>query len=319
MTLENFRLPAGRIVGGNPTAFEQANDYYTHQPKMDKNGQPLKEHRIDLAINKADFMQYVWPYVLQEVAKVYPQYANTNPEQLDMTRFAWKIVNGDSAACPQGSNVPYNTRDGYAGCYIIKIRTSAFLPGTFKFENGAYRKIEEGEIKTGDYIVANVNLTVHKEKDGGIYWNPNGYELVGYGQAIKGSSGGDPMKLFGGQAPTLPAGASATPISSAPAGAQMPMTQQNFQNPSSVPAVGVTQANGMANVATAVPQMNNGGVNTVTPVNMPAPAYDFVANAGMPAAAPAFTQPVASAAGQQQSVPQMAATTAPFATTFPTR
>ena len=293
MTLENFRLPAGRIVGGHPTAFEQAMDYYTKQPKLDKNGQPLKEHRIDLAINKADFMQYVWPYVLQEVAKVYPQYGNTNPEQLDMTRFAWKIVNGDSTACPQGSNVPYNTRDGYAGCYVIKIRTNAFLPGTFKYENGAYRKIEEGEIKTGDYIVANVNLTVHKEKDGGIYWNPNGYELVGYGQAIKGSANSDPMKLFGGQAPTLPAGASATPISSAPAGAQMPMTAPAMQAPTAQP------------VAQAMP---------APATSMPTPAYDFVANAGMP-----FTQPVAPAVAQQQSAPQMAATTAPFATTFPTR
>lgn len=309
MTLENFRLPAGRIVGGHPTAFEQAMDYYTKQPKLDKNGQPLKEHRIDLAINKADFMQYVWPYVLQEVAKVYPQYGNTNPEQLDMTKFAWKIVNGDSAACPQGSNVPYNTRDGYAGCYIIKIRTSAFAPGIFKFENGAYRKIEEGEIKVGDYVVANVNLTVHKEKDGGIYWNPNGYELVGYGQAIRGSAGGDPMKLFGGQAPILPAGASATPISSAPAGAQMPMAQQA---PMAQP------------VAQAMPAQA-----------MPAPAYDFVANAGMPAAAPmpqaqptatnwnmptqptaTFTQPVAPVAAQQQSAPQMAATTAPGVTSY---
>ena len=304
MTLENFRLPAGRIVGGNPTAFEQANDYYTRQPKLDKNGQPLKEHRIDLAINKADFMQYVWPYVLQEVAKVYPQYGNTNPEQLDMTKFAWKIVNGDSAACPQGSNVPYNTRDGYAGCYIIKIRTSAFLPGTFKFENGAYRKIEEGEIKTGDYVVANVNLTVHKEKDGGIYWNPNGYELVGYGQAIKGSSGGDPMKLFGGQAPTLPAGASATPISSAPAGAQMPMTQ-------AMPAPAM-QAPMAQPVAQAMP----------APATMPAPAYDFVANAGMPAAAPmpqaapvqGFTN-ASPAATLPNSSTAMGATATPFAAT----
>lgn len=291
MTIENLKLPAGRIVGGNPTAFEQAIDYYTKQPKLDKNGQPLKEHRIDLAINKAEFMQYVWPYISQEVGKVYPQYANVNPEQLDANRFAWKIVNGDSSACPQGSNVPYNTRDGYAGCYIIKIRTNAFAPNIYKFENGAYRKIESEEIKTGDYVVANVNVTVHKEKDGGIYWNPNAYELVGYGQAIKGSGGPDPMKLFGGQPSALPAGASATPISSAPATAQMPMPQQ-------APAMQAPMAQPVAQPAQA----------------MPAPAYDFVANAGMPQQAMPFTQPVANAAGQQQYAPQAAATTAPFVT-----
>ena len=299
MTLENFKLPAGRIVGGNPTAFEQAVDFYNKQPKFDKNGQPVKEHRVDLAINKAEFMQYVWPYVLQEVTKIYPQYANVNPEQLDMTKFAWKIINGDSPACPQGSNVPYNTREGFAGCYVIKIRTSAFAPSIYKFENGAYRKIDENEIKTGDYVVTSVNLTVHTEKDGGIYWNPNAYELVGYGQAIKGSGAADPMKLFGGQAPALPQGASATPISSAPANAQMP--------------------------GVATPAMNGGQMPAQAPVQaMPAPAYDFVQNAGMPQAQPSatnwnmptqptatFNQPVAPAAGQQQYAPQAAATIAP--------
>lgn len=258
MTLECFKLPAGRIVGGDPNKFEQAIDFYTKQPKTDKNGQPVKEHRIDLAIPKAEFMQNVWPYVVQEVAKIYPQYANVNPEQLEMTRFAWKIINGDSPACPQGSNVPYNTRDGYKGCYVIKIRTSAFCPSTYKFENGAYRKVEAGEVKTGDYVVTSVNLTVHTEKDGGIYWNPNAYEIVGYGQAIKGSVNADPMKLFGGQVSAVPVGASATPISSAPGTAQMPMPQ-----------------------APVMPQ-----------APMPAPAYDFVNNAqGVPTAQPASSQP----------------------------
>jgi len=306
MTLEAFKLPAGRIVGGHPTKFEQAIDYYTKQPKMDKNGQPLKEHRIDLAIPKAEFMQNVWPYILQEVIKVYPQHAQTNPEQLDMARFAWKIINGDSPACPQGSNVPYNTRDGYAGCYIIKIRTSAFAPNIYKFENGAYRKIDENEIKVGDFIVANVNVTVHTEKDGGIYWNPNAYELIGYGQAIKGSTNADPMKLFGGQQTALPAGASATPISSAPANASMPMPQQAVAMPATQPSQPVA----MPATVNAQPM----------PVAMPAPAYDFVQNAGMPTqAAPGFNQSVAPAAGQQQSAHPMAATTAPFVTTFPSR
>lgn len=304
MTLECFKLPAGRIVGGDPNKFEQAIDYYTKQPKTDKNGQPVKEHRIDLAIPKAEFMQNVWPYIVQEVAKVYPQYANANPEQLEMTRFAWKIINGDSPACPQGSNVPYNTRDGYKGCYVIKIRTSAFCPSTYKFENGAYRKVEADEVKTGDYVVASVNLTVHTEKDGGIYWNPNAYELVGYGQAIKGSINADPMKLFGGQASAVPAGASATPISSAPATAQMPMPQQPMAMP-------------MAPAAPAMPQAPQ---QAAAP--MPAPAYDFVNNAQgmpMPQAPQGFTQPAANVAAQPATMPQTANGTVPFATSFPTR
>lgn len=304
MTLECFKLPAGRIVGGDPNKFEQAIDYYTKQPKTDKNGQPVKEHRIDLAIPKAEFMQNVWPYIVQEVAKVYPQYANANPEQLEMTRFAWKIINGDSPACPQGSNVPYNTRDGYKGCYIIKVRTSAYCPSTYKFENGAYRKVEADEVKTGDYVVASVNLSVHTEKDGGIYWNPNAYELVGYGQAIKGSINADPMKLFGGQASAVPAGASATPISSAPATAQMPMPQQ-------------PTAMHMVPAAPAMPQAPQ---QPAAP--MPAPAYDFVNNAQgmpMPQAPQGFTQPAANVAAQPATTPQTANGTVPFATSFPTR
>lgn len=306
MTLECFKLPAGRIVGGDPNKFEQAIDFYTKQPKTDKNGQPVKEHRIDLAIPKAEFMQNVWPYVVQEVAKIYPQYANVNPEQLEMTRFAWKIINGDSPACPQGSNVPYNTRDGYKGCYVIKIRTSAFCPSTYKFENGAYRKVEAGEVKTGDYVVTSVNLTVHTEKDGGIYWNPNAYEIVGYGQAIKGSVNADPMKLFGGQVSAVPAGASATPISSAPTTAQMPMPQQ----PTAMP---------MAPAAPAMPQAPQ---QPVAQAPIPAPAYDFVNNAQgmpMPQAPQGFTQPAANVAAQPATTPQTANGTVPFATSFPTR
>ena len=111
-----------------------------------------------------------------------------------------------------------------------------------------------------------------EEKDGGIYWNPNAYEWVGYGQAIKSSGGGDPMKLFGGQQSALPAGASATPISSAPVTAQMPQT----------PVAPVTaQMSSMA-----IPQAPQ-------PTAMPTPAYDFVANAGMPATAQMPQAPVA--------------------------
>lgn len=283
MTIENLKMPVGRIVGGNITSFAQAIDYYTKQPKLDKNGNPVNENRVDIAYPKQEFLEKVWPLILREVSAVYPQYANTHPDTCDQTRFAWKIINGDSISCPQGSNVPYNTRDGYAGHYIVKIRTSAFLPGTYKFENGAYRKIEANEVKNGDYVVANVNVTCHKEKDGGLYWNPNGYELVGYGAEIKSSVGADPMALFGGQSYQLPAGASMTPTSSAPATAQMPLTAPVTSPSLAAPITPMQQ----------VPQ---------APQVMPAPAYDFVANAGMPTAPVAMPQaPVAS---QAQVVPQ---------------
>lgn len=295
MSIENFNMPVGRIVSGNPTSWEDAVDYHTKQKKLNADGTPRKENRVSIAYPKQEFLEKVWPYILQEVGKLYPQYANVHPDQCEMSRFAWKVINGDSPNCPQGSQVPYNTREGYPGCYVVKISTSAFLPGTFKFENGAYRKVEANEVKCGDYVVANLTITAHNEKDGGLYWNPNGYELVGYGTEIKGSGGADPMAMFGGVAHQLPTGASKTPISSAPANAQMPM-----------PTAQPTPMSAPMPMPTAMPA-----------APMPAPAYDFVNNAqgmpaapatmpaqmpmGMPQAAPApMTQPVQSAPQQGQ-------------------
>lgn len=310
MSIENFNMPVGRIVSGNPTSWEDAVDYHTKQKKLNADGTPRKENRVSIAYPKQEFLEKVWPYVLQEVAKIYPQYANTHPDQCEMSRFAWKVINGDSPSCPEGSQVPYNTREGYPGCYIVKISTCAFLPGTFKFENGAYRKVEPNEVKCGDYVVANLTITAHNEKNGGLYWNPNGYDLVGYGTEIKGSGGADPMAMFGGAAHQLPAGASKNPISSAPANAQMPM-QGAQPAPMSAPMP-------MPTAAPAVqPAAMPAQAPTAQPAAMPAPAYDFVNNAqgiqpapaampaqmpmGMPQAAPApMAQPVQSAPQQGQ-------------------
>lgn len=308
MSIENFNMPVGRIVSGNPTSWEDAVDYHTKQKKLNADGTIRKENRVSIAYNKQEFLEKVWPYILQEVGKLYPQYANTHPDQCEMSRFAWKVINGDSPSCPQGSQVPYNTREGYPGCYIVKISTSAFLPGTFKFENGAYRKVEPNEVKCGDYVVANLTITAHNEKDGGLYWNPNGYELVGYGTEIKGSGGADPMAMFGGASHPLPAGASLTPISSAPANAPMPMTQ---------PAPAPMPAAQPAPAPMAMPQAAPVAMPAQAP--MPAPAYDFVNNAQGIQPAQGFTQPVASAVAPRQYAPQTAGTTAPFATSFPTR
>ena len=305
MTIENLRTPLGRLVGGNPAVKQQLTDFYTKQPKLDQSGQPIDEYRCEVAFPKKEFLEQIWPLINQEVSANYPQYANIHPDQYENSKFSWKVINGDSPACPKGSNVPYNTREGYPGNYIVKIRTTAFAPGIFKYENGAYRKIESNEIKTGDYVAVNLNVTCHKENDGGLYWNPNGFELVAYGKEIKGNAGGNPEEMFGRQTYNLPQGASTMPVSSAPATAPMPTAQPT---PAPVAPAPVAQP---------------------TPQAMPAPAYDFVNNAGMPqapqampaaapmpAAQPVFNQSVANAAAQQQYAPQAAATTAPNVTTY---
>lgn len=295
MSIENLRTPLGRLVGGNPAVKQQVTDFYTKQPKLDQAGQPINEYRCEVAFPKKEFLEQIWPLINKEVSANYPQYANIHPDQYENSKFSWKVINGDSPACPKGSNVPYNTREGYPGNYIVKIRTSAFAPSIFKFENGAYRKIENNEIKTGDYVAVNLNITCHKENDGGLYWNPNGFELVAYGKEIKGAAGGNPEEMFGRQTYNLPQGASTMPVSSAPTTAPAPMPQAPAQ---------------MSTAPVAQPQA------------MPAPAYDFVQNAGMPAAAPmpqapqaqpVFNQPVANVAAPQQSAHPTATTTAPTA------
>lgn len=297
MSIENLRTPLGRLVGGNPAVKQQVTDFYTKQPKLDQAGQPINEYRCEVAFPKKEFLEQIWPLINQEVSANYPQYANIHPDQYENSKFSWKVINGDSPACPKGSNVPYNTREGYPGNYIVKIRTSAFAPSIFKFENGAYRKIENNEIKTGDYVAVNLNITCHKENDGGLYWNPNGFELVAYGKEIKGAAGGNPEEMFGRQTYNLPQGASTMPVSSAPTAAPAPMPQAPAQ---------------MSTAPVAQPQA------------MPAPAYDFVQNAGMPQAPqaqpapmpqaqPVFNQPVANVAAPQQSAHPTATTTAPTA------
>lgn len=285
MTIEKLRTPLGRLVGGNPAVEQKVTDFYTKQPKLDQSGQEIKEWRCEVAFPKKDFIEQIWPLINQEVSAAYPQYANIHPDQYENSKFSWKVINGDSPSCPKGSNVPYNTREGYPGNYIVKIRTTAFQPPIFKYENGAYRQINPNEIKTGDYVAVNLNVVCHKENDGGLYWNPNGFELVGFGKEIKSSAGGNPEEMFGRQTYNLPAGASTTPVSSAPVPGAMP-------------------------TATPAPMAQA----------MPAPAYDFVNNAGMPQVPAQGAVPVqqgftgvAPAATMPQSSTVTGATTAPTA------
>lgn len=322
MAIDNLLLPKGRVVSGNPASWEQATDYHTKQVKVDKNGQPLMQNWCHIAIPKADFLAKVWPIMVQEAMKTNPNAANVHPDNYLSDKFAWKVINGDSPMCAEGSKTPYNQREGFPGHYIIKLSTYAFAPGVVVYQNGAYHRLNESQIKTGDYVVASVKLEAHAEKSGGLYWNPNVYELVELGGALSsGESGGNPQTLLGdastrsyagfqGTLPVATMQAPAAPVAP-PAAPQMPQQMQpmapqmpqqmgvpQYQQP--LPAAGYVHQGMPAPMA---PQM--------APAPLPPPARDYVQNVGQyPAPAAGYGQP-------QLAVPQ-AGGFAPGATSFPT-
>lgn len=283
MALEKFNLPPARLVGGNPLVAGQKSDYHTKKLVLDEKGQPITQYRCELAIEKNVFMQQVWPYLAQEAARVYPNAPNVHPNNYLNEKFAWKVIDGDSTQCPQGSKVPYNARDGYPGHYIIKLRTEAFAPRVWKRQGGNFYEVQANELKTGDYLVAQVNVVAHAQKDGGLYFNPNLFEFIGVGEAIVGSGGGNPDEAFGQQNYQLPAGA--RPIGATPLQPPMPAAAPGMMTAPALPAQPMQPA-----MVAPAPQQGSYAPSPSSPMqpNLPPPAHDFVQNAGLqPGMAPA--------------------------------
>lgn len=280
----------GRIVWGNPTNGKPVIDDNTKQPKLNKNQQPMTEWAFGLAVPKAEFTPTMTA-LQQAAAELFAAGVPTN--------FSWKLKDGDGV---DQNGLPFNTREGYAGCWIITISTTAFAPRVVRLNNGAY--VDWSEVKTGDYVRASLTLKAHQSQTPGIYVNPGMIEFLGYGEAI--ISGPDAQTVFGGVAAVLPPGASAAPL--APAG---PMPGQPVMQPAMAPVAGpmpgqpapvftppaaapmpqpvaTTPAPAMAPPGTPAP------LPTAYPSNpAPAPAHDFVQNAGQPVAAPVYAVPVA--------------------------
>ncbi|QWY83130.1 hypothetical protein [Rhizobium phage RHph_X2_24] len=306
MTVENLRTPPGRIVWGNPARATTKKDQRTKQPIM-KDGKPVEQWAFGVAFAKHDFNSFLKPYFDQEAASAYPHGVPQG--------FSWKYKDGDGVD-RQGK--PYSSREGYAGHIVVNISTEAFAPPIYKFENGAYRQIAPEEIKTGDYVVLSLNLKVNVPTNPthtpGLYVNPNGIELVGYGTAIQQSV--DPTEMFGGQQYQLPPGASATPISSAPAGVGMPgmpgqpqqpapggyAPQQPVQQPMQPPA---TMPPGYPAPQQPVQQYQQ--PQQPAPGGYPPPAHDFVQQAGMQPAPGGYAPPPPQQPVQQYQQPQQPA------------
>lgn len=239
--------PPGRIVWGHPIKKSVKTDPKTRRPIL-KDGKEVDVWAFGLAIPVAQFAP-VEQAIAQAAYQVYPQ--GNFPRD-----FSWKIKRETDL---DENNKPYSDREGYKGCVVLTVSTEAFCPPAFKFENGGYRQLTEQEIKCGDWIATKLNIVGHS---GGVYVNPVGHDFVGYDKEIVRVSA-DPTQMFGGRVHQLPPGVSATPIASGAA---------PYAPPQAAP-VAPAQQPAYAPTMPAAPQY-------------PAPAHDFVNNAGRAPAQP---------------------------------
>ena len=289
MTIEVLS-PVGRIVWGHPLKAQTKKDQRTKQPVL-KDGQPVDQWVFGIAFSKQDFQSVLWPAMAQEAATYFPSGTPSN--------FAWKYKDGDGV---DANGKPFSNREGYAGCYVLTVSSEAFAPPVFKSENNAYRNLSAEEIKCGDYVAVKLSFKFNEAKSPntpGLYVNPQGILHVGYGHEII-TSGADPEELFAGANFALPAGATAVPqMGAAPLPAGMAAPQQAYQQQP------MMQPQQMQPAPQQVYQQ---------PVQqpLPAPAHDFVQNAGTPVQQQPMMQPQQmQPAPQQHVMPGQAPMTAP--------
>lgn len=270
--MQEFTTPVGRIVWGHPMKPQPKKDQKGNVLMKKDNVTPRQSWAFGVAFSRQEFEQFVKPWLEREAFSVYP---NGVPRD-----FAWKYKDGDRDM--DDKNVPYNQREGYAGCYVLSFSTEAFCPPVVKFENGVYRQLEANEIKCGDYVAVKAKVQFNQSTQSpGLYVNPEGIDLAGYGQEIV-TNNFDAQTSFGGRQYQLPPGATATPQQqqgsvtppyNAPSAAPAP--QQYGQPPAAYPA-----APAQAAPQGYPPQQHQ-------PAAMPPPHHEFVQNAGAPPMQPA--------------------------------
>ena len=308
----------GRIVWSHPLRAKKKQ--YMDGPNkgrdiLGKDGQPVMEYSFGLAVPKMTTLQAmqqqgqnvdlgmafenaVWPHMAAEIATGYP---NGVPP-----RFSYKYHDGDGN---DHEGKPFNLREGYAGHYVLTVSTVAGPPSLWKFnpQSGQYDQQNEDAVKCGDFLRAGISFKVNVATGThtpSIYVNPTALEIAGYGSEIRTTV--DPRSLFGGQAAPMLPGASAMPIAPQTGAAlpgmgqqgqqpmqggmpgQQPMQQQPAQQPmQQQPMQGGMPGQQPMHQQPMQQQPMQGGMPGQQPMhqqpaqgNYPAPAHDFVQNAG---------------------------------------
>lgn len=212
-------MAQGRIVwtSGDLFAGKIKVDPTTRQPKLNQQGEQIKEYGFGLAIPKAVLQMtgegqpgQIWAAIHEEAYKLYPQ-ARGNPAAMQAIGFAWKYKDGDGY---DNRGRPFSDRPGYKDHLVFAMTTT--LPIKFyRYDQGQNILINEG-IKCGDFVNVQVQIKAHPaigQGKPGLYLNPNAVQFLAWGEEIINTPDGD--DIFGGGAPVVGqhlVGASTTPI-----------------------------------------------------------------------------------------------------------
>jgi hypothetical protein len=207
------------MVQGSP--FEAKDTDLYGKPLTDSKNQPRVEYYVGVAIEKNQFLQEVWPHMVNAANA-------TMAAHVSSPKFAWKIIDGDGV---DDKGAPYSVREGFAGNYILKC-CSGFAPKVVDQQGNYLHAVDS--VKRGYYTRVGVTFTGNQNPQyPGIYVNLHFLQLCGYGPEI--STGPDVTAMVK-SAPSyaLPPGASATPV--APTGAPaVPQAHPGHSSPAGVP------------------------------------------------------------------------------------
>lgn len=198
--------PVGRLVSGHPMEMHAVTDDRTGQQKAFKDGSPMFNQSVGIAIPKngtTDWKQTDWGQKIYAAAvAAYPR------GEHGMRTFSWKITDGDSTE-PNKKMVTPCSREGYPGHWVIF--ASSCFP-TPCYHVGKYQPHEviqnKNEIKRGDYVRLSFSVAPNNSTDSpGMYINPVLLELSRAGQQIMSANAPDAAAAFGSSAPVIPQGA----------------------------------------------------------------------------------------------------------------
>lgn len=218
----------GRLVQGDPcTLGPVQKDTRTGQPKLTREGQPIRQFFAALAVPKVPAQRLIIPgnptyedvraIIDQDARLAWPQFFGQRHQNmqypsnlpLDCTnpKFANKIVDGDGF---DEKGQPNSAKDGWAGCWVIKAVTM-FAPKVYEWTASGWQEtIHTGrKIKCGDYITLSGDCTSNEsDQTPGMYMNMDTVSFEQEGVAIIGANNVDPNEALGsrGAPPNPPAG-----------------------------------------------------------------------------------------------------------------